>query len=59
VGSRGRALAVSSQGTKLFVGSADFGVRLFAVDVGDRVQAAFGACGGIYVERGKAYHLIR
>jgi len=59
VGSPVRALAFGPQGTKLLVGSADFGVRLFAVDEGDRVQAAFGACGWIYVERNKASRLIR
>ena len=58
-GSPVRALAFGPQGTKLLVGSADFGVRLFAVDEGDRVQAAFSAFGKVYVEREKASRIIQ
>ncbi|MGE5190267.1 MAG: WD40 repeat domain-containing protein [Gemmatimonadota bacterium] len=59
IGSPVRALAFGPQGLKILVGSADFGVRLFAVDEGNRIQAAFSACGKVYVERADASRLVR
>ncbi len=54
-----RALAFGADGRKLFVGSADAGLRMFHIDEVDRVQAAFGAPGRIYIERGRVDKLFR
>ncbi|MBI5419261.1 MAG: PQQ-binding-like beta-propeller repeat protein [Deltaproteobacteria bacterium] len=59
VGSPVRSLAFGPSGMKLAVGSADFGVRLFEVDEGDRLTAAFSAGGCIYIDRDKVPGLFR
>jgi WD40 repeat protein len=51
IGNPIRALAFGADGRKLFVGSAEGGLRMFNIDEADRVQAAFGAPGRIYIER--------
>ena len=59
IGSPVRSIAFGPQGMKLLVGSADFGVRMFEVDEGDRIPAAFGSYGRIYVERSAAARIFR
>lgn len=55
----GDVMAFGPEGKKLIVGSPDFGVRLFAVDEGDRVPAAFTAIGPVCVDREEASRLFR
>ncbi len=59
IGSPIRALAFGADGRKLFVGSADAGLRMFNIDEADRVQAAFGTPGRIYVDRNQVERLFR
>jgi hypothetical protein len=59
IGNPIRALAFGADGRKLFVGSAEGGLRMFNIDEADRVQAAFGAPGRIYVDRKRIETLFR
>jgi hypothetical protein len=59
IGSPIRALAFGADGRKLFVGTSDGGLRMFHVDEADRVQAAFGAAGRIFVDRNRVGTLFR
>ncbi len=59
VGSPVRALDFGPSGTTLAVGSSDSGVRVFDVVEGDRVVAAYGPRGRIYVDRERAARIFR
>ena len=59
IGSPIRSVAFGPGGTKLAVGSSDFSVRLFEVAEEERVVAAFGSAGRIYLERWGERSLFR
>lgn len=59
VGSPIRAVALASNGMKLLVGAADFTVRYYEVEEGDRLLLAYSSWGRIYVERGAVNRLFR
>jgi len=59
IGSPIRSVAFGPGGTVLAVGSSDFSVRVFDVTEEDRVVAAFGPMGRIYLERGREQSLFR
>lgn len=59
IGNPIRSLDFGPGGTKLVVGSSDFYVRVFEVAEEERVVAAFGSAGRIYMERGVEQSLFR
>ncbi|GAB4242242.1 MAG: hypothetical protein OHK0028_20820 [Deltaproteobacteria bacterium] len=59
IGSPIRAVDFGPGGTKLAVGSSDFAVRLFEVVDEERVVAAYGSPGRIYLEPGAERSLFR
>jgi WD40 repeat protein len=59
IGSPIRSVDFGPGGTTLAVGSSDFSVRLFEVAEEERVVAAFGSAGRIYLERGGEQSLFR
>ncbi len=59
IGSPIRSVAFGPGGTKLAVGSSDFFVRVFDVTEEERVVAAYGSAGRIYLERGREQSLFR
>jgi WD40 repeat protein len=59
IGNPIRSVDFGPGGTKLAVGSSDFSVRVFEVAEEERVVAAFGSAGRIYLERGGEQSLFR